>query len=312
MSRPLRIEIKNAFYHVIQRGIEKKDIFINDSDKHKFISYLDRSYTSYSAIIHTYSLMNNHYHLILETPKANLSKIMHFLNTSYAVYFNTIRKRIGPLYQGRYKAILIQQDEYLHQLSRYIHLNPVRTHFVEDPIDYPWSSYQYFISGQTPPRWLDIRYGLALFNKNIEKAKSLYKKFVLDGIGREKDIFNNMISSSVLGDERFVNSVKHLVNKKEDNEIPEIRQLRRINEPTLEDIYTLVYKLIKDDKRLQRKCAIYLSRKYTQKTLKEIAEFYGGMYYTSVSQNIRRTEALRKENKDIDILLGLIESNLNT
>lgn len=207
MARPLRIEYEDAFYHVTQRGIERRNIFSEDTDKDKFLSYLDQAHTAYRAIIHTYVLMSNHYHLILQTPKANLSKIMHFLNASYATYFNIKRKRAGPLYQGRYKAILVQQDEYLHHLSRYIHLNPVRINIVKDPKEYPWSSYKYFISNQKPPRWFDIGFILSMFNKNPIEAKRLYRQFVLDGIGKEKEIIEeNMVSSFVLGGIDFLES----------------------------------------------------------------------------------------------------------
>ena len=148
MARQLRIEYEGAFYHIVQRGIERKDIFISDKDKEKFLSYLNGSFVKYRAIFHSYVLMNNHYHLILETPRANLSKIMHYLNTSYAAYFNTKRRRVGPLYQGRFKAVLVQQDEYLHYLSCYIHLNPLRAGVVKSPQEYSYSSYNFFISSK--------------------------------------------------------------------------------------------------------------------------------------------------------------------
>ena len=124
MARSLRIEYENAFYHIIQRGIERRNIFDLDKDKDRFFYYLERTHIAYGVIIHAYCLLNNHYHLILETPRANLSKALHCLNTSYAAYYNTEHKRVGPLYQGRFKAILVEADGYLHYLSSYIHLNP--------------------------------------------------------------------------------------------------------------------------------------------------------------------------------------------
>ncbi|MEA3560928.1 MAG: transposase, partial [Candidatus Omnitrophota bacterium] len=249
MARPLRIEYPDAFYHVIQRGIEKKSIFISDNDKERFLLYLASAHTTYNAIIHTYILMNNHYHLILETPRANLSKIMHYLNTSYAVYYNTKRKRVGPLYQGRFKAILIQQDEYLHHLSRYIHLNPVRTDMVKSPEEHNWSSYKYFISENKPPQWLKISFILSMFDKNTLRAKKLYKQFVLDDIGGEKNIIKeNMKKGFILGDEDFFESIKNkLINKEADPEIPILKELKHKKEPTMNYIKQTVEKNVKDN-----------------------------------------------------------------
>ncbi len=311
MSRPLRIEYEDAFYHIIQRGIERKNIFISNTDRFKFLSYLDQAYNGYGAIFHTYALMDNHYHLILQTPRANLSKIMHFLNTSYAAYFNTKRKRVGPLYQGRYKAILVQEDEYLHHLSRYIHLNPVRVKIVKDPIEYPWSSYKYFASSDKPPHWLNISFILSMFDKNSAKAKTLYKKFVMDGIGKEKAIIEeNMISNMVLGNNDFLESIEKLIEAKEDYEVPGINRLKRRNEPTLDYIKQLARKTSPDNTRLQRRLAIYLSRKFTQKTLKQIAEFYGNIKYTGVSQAFIRTEKARGEDSHLDRRLKTIERSI--
>lgn len=309
MARPLRIEFENAFYHIIQRGIEKRNIFAQDSDKDKFLSYLSQSHIGYGAVIHAYMLLNNHYHLILQTPKANLSRIMHFLNTSYAAYFNAKRKRVGPLYQGRYKAILVQQDEYLHYLSRYIHLNPVRTGIVKDPAEYRWSSYKYFTSSKTPPRWLDTSFILSMFDSNVSKAKKSYEEFTLEGIGKEKDIIkDNMISSFVLGSTDFLENIeKCFIGKKEDYEIPQLKQIRCRKEPAMECIARVVQEEIPSNRRLEKKLSIYLSRKFTQRTLNEIAAFHGKIKYSGVSQVCRRAEENRREDKDFDRLLKKIE-----
>lgn len=306
MARPLRIEYPNAFYHVIQRGIEGKAIFFSDSDRRKFLYYLGMAYAGFRAIIHTFVLMKNHYHLILETPRGNLSQIMHYINTSYAIYFNSIRKRHGPLYQGRFKAILVQQDEYLHHLSRYIHLNPVRAGIVQDPLEYPWSSLRYFVTKSVPPEWLNTQLILSMFNKHEQRAKHMYLQFVLDGIGHEKDIIKEKMKGGfVLGDESFFEEIKgRFVYGKKDHEIPLLRRMQK--EPSLENIKHLVEQRVESNKRLQRKIAIYLSRKYTQKTLKEIAEFYGKIKYSAVSRSFRRTERERGDSRELhDLILSL-------
>ncbi|MBA2124595.1 hypothetical protein B9J78_06675 [bacterium Unc6] len=309
MARPLRIEYEGAFYHVIQRGIERRDIFIADSDKQRFLSYFDFAHTGYGAIIHTYILMNNHYHIILETPWGNLSKVMHYLNTSYATYYNAQRKRVGPLYQGRYKAILVEQDEYLHHLSRYIHLNPVRVNLVKDPKEYHWSSYHYFTSPKVkPPRWLNTGFILSMFDDKILQAKRLYKNFVMEAIGDEKDIIRkNTIKGFILGSEEFVeNIIDRFIHGEENPEIPIIKDLKQRKEPSLERIKQVVEENVPTNKKLQRKLCLYLSRKYTQKTLNQIADFYGRITDAGVSQAFRRTQNKRKEDNTLNkLLIGL-------
>lgn len=313
MARPLRIEYECAFYHVIQRGIEKRDIFISDEDKEKFLSYFDFARSGYGAIIHTYVLMNNHYHIILETPRGNMSKIMHYINSSYAAYYNAKRKRVGPLYQGRYKAILIEKDAYLNHLSGYIHLNPVRAHIVKDPKEYRWSSYNCFTSlKNNPPEWLNISFILSMFDNDILKAKKLYKDFVMDDINSHKSILKeNTIKGFILGTKDFAQDIiSRFVNTKEDPEVPIIRELKQRKYPSLENIRQAVEENIASDKKLQRKFSLYFSRKYSQKTLKEIASFYGKIKDTGVSQAFIRTNKLRLENKDIDNQLVSIEKEM--
>lgn len=310
MARPLRIEYEGAFYHVIQRGIERRDIFKSHADKEKFLSYLKTSYLAYKAIFHTYVLMDNHYHLTLETPQGNLSKIMHYLNTSYAAYFNAKRKRAGHLYQGRFKAVLVQQDEYLHYLSRYIHLNPVRAGIVKSPVDYPHSSYDFFISDKRkPPEWLNTDFILSMFHKDLSMARRLYKQFVMDNIGKEKEVIeNNTKMGCVLGDDGFLQTIKdRLIDRKEDAEIPILKEIKRADEPTLEEVKAVAERHVKNDRRLARSVSMYLSRKYTQKTLNEIAVFYGKIQYTGVSQVCGRMEKRRVENREIEEMLRRVE-----
>ena len=140
MARPLRIIYEGAFYHVTARGNERRRIFLSHRDYEKFLSYLAEAVHKYGVILHAFVLMANHYHLIVETPKGNLSSFMHSLNSAYTTYFNIKRRRAGHLFQGRYKALLIDVDNYLLELSRYIHLNPVRAGMTERPEAYRYSS----------------------------------------------------------------------------------------------------------------------------------------------------------------------------
>lgn len=142
MTRPLRIEFEGAFYHVTSRGNERKKIFFTPRDYDKFKEYVAEAERKFGFILHGYVLMTNHYHLLIETPDKNLQKIMQYINSCYSTYTNVKRGRSGHLFQGRYKAIIVDKDSYLAELSKYIHLNPVRAKIVERPEDYWHSSYR--------------------------------------------------------------------------------------------------------------------------------------------------------------------------
>ena len=312
MSRPLRIEYPGAFYHVIQRGMEKRTIFLTNKDNDTFLSYINRAHHAYGIIIHTYTLMRNHYHLIAETPRANLSKVMHYINASYAMYFNTKRKRVGPLYQGRYKAIVVQEDEYIHQLSRYIHLNPVRAKIVKDPAAYRWSSYKYFTSHAIPPKWLITDFLLTMFDTNLKKAKILYTDFVRSNIDKEKDsILNNLKESCVLGNDAFFQLIKRKIShQREDPEIPMLQKLKNNDRLTFDYINKMVKEKIQSNAQLQRKVSIYLMKKYTHIMLRDIADFYGDIKYKTVSTICRRLHKERMKNKILNELIEQIETSL--
>ena len=154
MTRPLRVEYAGAYYHVLNRGNAGEEVLGQDRDKEKFLCYVEDASARYSLVIHTYCIMSNHYHLIVETPAANLSAAIQWLNISYAAWYNKKHDRRGHIFQGRFKSYLIDADEYLSTVSRYIHLNPVRARMVERPGQYPWSSYCCFVGEQKGPKCL--------------------------------------------------------------------------------------------------------------------------------------------------------------
>ena len=312
MARPLRIEYAGAFYHIISRGNEKGKIFASDFDRERFLDYLKKIVVRYQLKIHTYCLMNNHYHLLLETERPNISKVMHDLNSSYTAYFNARYKRAGHLFQGRYKSILVQADKYLHSLSKYIHLNPVRASITKGPEDYLWSSYRYFISDKEVPDFLTTEFILSIFSKDRKKSQVLYEKFVKEAIGKESDVIRENIKGGfILGSSDFVGWVrnKFLKNKK-DKEIPQIKQLKVTISP--EKIEQIVKQHI-DDEKLARKIAVYLIRKYTEKKLSEIGQ-YCGISDAGASQISYRLERQRENDKKLDLLITEIEkmSNVET
>ena len=170
VARTLRVQFPGAFYHVTSRRNERKAIFRNDRDRKKFLSYLESVYERYGARIHIYCLMENHYHLLLETPRGNLSQILHHVNGAYTTYYNVKRRRPGHLFQGRYRALLVEMESYGQELSRYIHLNPFRAALVEAPEDYPWSSYCVYIGLKRKSSWLETRPILSYFSSQERVA----------------------------------------------------------------------------------------------------------------------------------------------
>jgi len=170
--------IPGAFYHITARGNEQKDLFRDDNDRERFLGYLETAAGRYKAVIHVYCLMSNHFHLLLSTPEGNLSQIMRHINGGYTTWFNKRHNRFGHLFQGRYKAILVDADPYAGELSRYIHLNPVRADMVGQPEEYPWSSYRAYTGKTKPPRWLTTDWLLRYFGQKPATAKKAYTFFV--------------------------------------------------------------------------------------------------------------------------------------
>ena len=229
MARPLRVEYPGAFYHVLNRGNSREQLFNNPSDHNKFLQYLEKAAERFALIIHTYCLMGNHYHLLVETPEPNLSMTMQWLNVSYATYFNRKQKRSGHLFQGRFKAILIDADAYLLHLSRYIHLNPVRAGIINTLGQFRWSSYPSFIGEQLSPKFLMTDVLLGNFGRNKNEARKNYQEFV-EGVDIKsvKDPSKHLAGGFILGDTDFVNWVKDtFLSKREDEkEIPQLKKLK--------------------------------------------------------------------------------------
>jgi putative transposase len=222
MARQLRVEFENAFYHITSRGNLRNEIFHDAADRERFLKILSRTKERYGFLLHGYALMDNHYHLLMETPKANLSQIMQNINTSYTVYINRKYQRSGHLLQGRFKGIIVDKDRYLVALSRYIHLNPVRAKLVKDPLDYPWTSYRAFIHQRSENSLVDRGETLLYFSKRRNRAVRAYRKFVEADEGRDENPFAGMEAGILLGGGAFKAKV-----------------MRRIDpNPTLGTIYT--------------------------------------------------------------------------
>lgn len=310
MSRPLRIEYPGAYYHVTSRGNEQKDVFKSQRDREKFLEYLASATERYGAVIHAYCLMSNHYHLLLETPEGNLSQIMRHINGAYTTYFNIKRKRAGHLFQGRYKAILIEADEYLTELSRYIHLNPVRVRIVERPEQYQWSSYRSYISQNTPPEWLKTEFILGYFAQKTADAHNRYRTFVEDRLGKEYESpLKRTIGTSILGSAAFIEEITtaHLKGK-EDGNIPALRQLAC--RPTPEEIVKTVKTEFPEDEKLVRRASIHICHKHSGLKLGGIGESFN-VRDTAISEASRRFVRELEKDKMLREAVERIKTKLN-
>jgi putative transposase len=311
MARPLRIEYPGAFYHVTSRGNEKKDVFKSRRDREKFLAYLESATERYGAVIHAYCLMDNHYHLMVETPAGNLSQIMQHINGAYTTYYNIKRKRAGHLFQGRFKAILVEADEYAAELTRYIHLNPVRAGIVERPELYPWSSYRYYIGQSLSPAWLRTDFVLGSFAKKTAGAWRKYREFAEDLIGKDYESpLLKTYGSSILGSVDFVNEIAatHLEGK-EDINIPALSQFT--TRPSPDFIQDKVKAVFVDNEKLARQASIYLCHKCSGMKLRELGERFD-VRDTGITESSRRFAKKLVTDRKLLKQIETIRANLET
>lgn len=210
MARPLRIEFPDAYYHVMNRGLEQRKIALEEKDHQYLIELLVDIAQRWQVKIFAYCLMPSHYHLFLKTPQGNLSRVMRHLDSLYTQHFNRTHRRDGPLFRGRYKAVLVDADNYLLQLVRYIHLNAVKAGTVKSPGDYPWSSHRLYLSPKPIP-WFAKDGVLSFFS-----GPHAFDKFVAQDNDKSLDIFyQRERSSPILGEEAFVNLALKSLPKEE-------------------------------------------------------------------------------------------------
>ncbi|MBI4057019.1 MAG: transposase [Elusimicrobia bacterium] len=278
MARPLRIEYPGALYHITSRGNARQKIYLDDQDRLCFQKILNETINHFNWYCFAYCLMDNHYHLLIETPVPNLSRGMRQLNGIYTQNFNHRYQRIGHLFQGRFKAILVEKNTYLLELCRYIVLNPVRAHMVQYPGDWAWSSFKATAGLENSPLFLTIDPILAYFNNEKTHAEQRYMEFVLQGIGLS--LWDKLKNSIYLGSDSFLQSLR---NEKKDfmarsSEIPKIQTL-----PQREPLSKILQKGTSEE------IALAFQQGYLQR---EIGNHLG-IHYTTVSRRIRKT---KKEN----------------
>ena len=310
MARQLRIEFPGAFYHVSSRGNEKKVIFKSQRDREAFLAYLASASERYGAVIHAYCLMTNHYHLLVETPAGNLSQIMRHINGAYTTYFNVKRKRAGHLFQGRYKAILVEADTYATTLTRYIHLNPVRARISATPQDFLWSSYCAYIGLISPPAWLKCGLILATFSPQLEDARQQYRQFVEDLLHREyASPLQETVASTLLGSETFIAGIKedHLRERPADPHLPALKKI--MGGITMKEIIAVVERAVGTDEPLTKKLSLLFCHRYSGAKLQEIGKHFQ-MRAAAVCQASRRIREQAEVDDRIKELVGKIEREL--
>ena len=293
MPRPIRIEYENAFYHVMNRGRGRQDIFHDEAYFRAFLETITEAHQRFGCVVHSYCLMSNHYHLLIETPNANLSRVMRHINGVYTQRYNRIKCTDGPLFRGRYKAVLVGQDDYLLQLSRYIHRNPIETTIplVEKLEDYQWSSYPSFVGRTEPEEWLERKFIYQVLKH--PNPFDDYRKFVMLGVDEETAKFHQKgRTGAIFGDEHFKQWVF-------DELMPQLKAERKSREIqpnlTIEQVVIGIASFYQTSTDLLLKCtrgpqvdneprkvAMYLCQELSAARLVEIADYFNLSHYGSV------------------------------
>jgi len=318
MARPLRIQYPGAYYHVMNRGNRRENIFITDTDRSGFVDALADSCETFSVKLITYVLMANHFHLLVQTVDGNLSEFMRHFLVTYTVRFNRRNGRSGHVFQGRFKSLLVEEDEYLLPLSRYIHLNPIRTRqFKNANIQiksdylkkYPWSTYSGYCYLRKRDQTID--YGWLLntyFRGDSAQGRRRYREYVNQGLeGEIENPFEDVVHQSILGSQYFVKWVKKKLPRQQQREIPSLGKLQHdlpvehIIEVVARAGQVLTEELLDRKTRIKelRQMAMELSYRYSNEKQAEIGAIFG-VDYSTVSQSRTRLKAKLKSNRKLN------------
>lgn len=323
MPRPLRIQYPGALYHITARGNEKRDIFLDNGDRRKFLSLMKDLAEEKKFVFHAYCLMKNHYHILLETPFGNLSQGMQWINTSYSAYFNTKRGVSGHLFQGRFKSLLVDKENYLQELSRYIHLNPVRAGLVTNPENYEWSSYLDYISRRESATWIQTTEILEYFGQGKEATQN-YVQFVHEGLSKSDDLKKRIHAATycgfILGAEDFINDVLPEIQAEKLSE--DISWRRRIKKKTSpESIIAAVAELYGTEtqdllfahgkQNEARMVAIYFCGKYSELNQRELGKVFGNVSGASIGNRNKLVRQKQEKDEGFHRKLKEIESQLS-
>ena len=283
MARPLRIEFAGAVYHITSRGNDRKEVFRDDKDRAAFLGILAKCCNLFNWVCHAYCLMDNHYHLVIETLDSTLSRGMQQLNGVYTQKFNWNHDCVGHVFQGRYKAILIQKESHLLEACRYVVLNPVRAKIVGEPRQWKWSSYRGTCGLATPTACLTVDWVLEQFGSNRNSANRKYQEFVKDGIN-VKPLWEDLRCQVLLGDEVFIDRFSEVAKGAEElKEIP--RSQRFLSRPALHDLFCEN----QADNRKQRNEVITEAVQVHGYSQKEVAD-YLELHYCTISRILAKSE----------------------
>jgi len=326
MARPLRIQYPGAVYHVTCRGNERRNIFEDDEDRRIFLRFIAQSINIYSVKLHAYVLMGNHFHLLVETPLGNLGEFMRHFNITYTGSFNRRHKRVGHLYQGRYKSILVEKESYLSILSRYIHLNPIRVKALEKAPDkkkleellrYPWSSLPGYLDKGKRSGMIDYTLALAPYGGDTDRGRKAYQKQLIADIAEGLDVKGDVFAQSIIGGDEFIQWVKDtFLDEKEQREQPSIGQIKQHRQK--EAILQLIEKetgknldSLKQEKGDLRRMAMELLYRYSGIKGPEIGELFD-VDYSVVSQERKRFRERLKQQSALKDIVERLEGVLST
>lgn len=278
MSRPLRIDLAGGVYHVTARGDRREAIYFDDADRRAWLELLGDVCDRYNWRCHAYCQMTNHYHLVVETPDGNLSRGMRQLNGVYTQHINHAYRRVGHLFQGRYKGILVEKETYLLELARYVVLNPVRAGMVSDAGEWQWSSFGAMTGDTRPSEWLETDWLLGQFAAIRRAAVAAYRDFVRAGVGLEP-IWADLKHQLFLGRDAFVENLQANLDQRRLREVPRVQ--RRRCAPPLSEFAAM-------GDRHEGMARAYLSGGYSQQM---VADHFG-VHYATVSRAVKRLEAV--------------------
>ena len=277
MARPLRLELAGALYHVTSRGDGREDIYLSDDDRQAWLETLAHVCDRFNWVCHAYCQMSNHYHLVVETPDANLSKGMRQLNGVYTQRFNRSHQRVGHVFQGRFKAVIVEKDSYLLELARYVVLNPLRARMIRQLNQWPWSSYLATCRQVAKPDWLQTDFILSQFSAQRARAIVKYITFVHEGKGLPS-VWEQLQGQIYLGSDAFIDKMHAMIDQR-----PALTKVPRAQRRALK------WALSEFDQRHDRNEAIALAYLSGQHTMAAIAEHFD-VHYTTVSRLVKAHE----------------------
>lgn len=319
MSRPLRIEYPGCWYHVMNRGRRYEDIFLSEEDCLSFIKVVQDAAEQFGLRISAYCLMPNHYHMLVQTPHGNLSRCMRHINGVYTQRFNRTHDYDGQLFRGRYKAVLVEDDQYLLHVMRYIHQNPLKGELVENLKDYPWSSHHGYVSSSKKWDWLYKKKILEMLEQKKTKQLGAYKEFVNQNSPAEiEHFYSGKKLSPLLGSDSFIERIKgKFKNISFKAELTEKKDIA-ISADLILDVIACKYKIDKSilikprrgKDTFPRDLAMYLIKQYRMDSLTQISSYFEGIHYSTVSNGIARAKRMIKSTAKYHAELDDVEKRI--